>query len=86
MASARLVRALATRDVKVRKAPGVSGEVALTFRPLMDRVTGETTQPASIRLSTFATVEPLKRSDVTLENLRESNLADLVRRNVITLV
>lgn len=86
MASAKLVRALAEGKVVIRKAPRVGGEVMLTFRPLMNRTTGKVEQPASILLSGFNPVEPLKRSDVTLENLKNSNLGELVRRQAIVLV
>jgi len=86
MASAKLVRALAEGRVVIQKAPRVGGEVMLTFRPLMNRTTGKLEQPASIALSTFKPVDPLKRSDVTIEHLRNSNLADLVRRQAIVLL
>lgn len=86
MASAKLVRALAEGKVVIRKAPKVGGEVMLTFRPLMNRTTGKMEQPASIMLSSFKEVEPLRRSDVTLEHLKNSNLGDLVRRQAIVLV
>jgi hypothetical protein len=86
MASAKLVRALAEGKVVIQKAPKVGGEVMLTFRPLMNRQTGQMEKPASISLATFKPVEPLKRSDVTLEHLRNSNLDDLVRRGAIVLV
>lgn len=86
MASAKLVRALAEGKVVIQKAPKVGGEVMLTFRPLMNRTTGKVEQPASITLSTFKPVEPLKRSDVTLEHLRNSNLEALVQRRAIVLL
>jgi len=86
MASAKLVRALAEGKVVIRKAPKVGGEVMLSFRPLMNRKTGKIEQPASISLSTFKPVEPLNRSDVTLEHLRNSNLEELMHRNAIVLV
>lgn len=86
MASAKLVRALAEGRVVIQKAPKVGGEVMLTFRPLMNRQTGQVEKPKSISLSAFQPVEPLKRSDVTLENLKHSNLGDLVRRNAIVLL
>jgi hypothetical protein len=34
----------------------------------------------------FKPVEPLRRSDVTLEHLRNSNLGDLLRRQAIVLL
>ena len=86
MASAKLVRALAEGKVVIQKAPKVGGEVMLTFRPLLNRKTGKLEQPASMSLSTFKPVEPMRRSDVTLEHLRNSNLDELVRRNAIVLV
>ena len=86
MASAKLVRALAEGKVVIQKGPRIGGEVMLTFRPLVNRKTGKTEQPASISLKTFKPFEPLKRSDVTIEHLRNSNLADLVRRQAIVLV
>lgn len=86
MASAKLVRALAERHVVIQKAPRVAGEVVLTFQPLLNRETGETVQPASILLSTWKPIEPLLRSDVTIDNLRHSNLEDLVARRAIILL
>ena len=86
MASAKLVRALAEGRVVIRKAPRVGGEVMLSFRPLLNRQTGKMEQPASIMLAGFKEIEPLKRSDVTLEHLKHSNLGDLVRRNAIVLL
>jgi len=86
MASAKLVRALAERRVVLQKAPRVAGEVVLAFRPLLDRKTGKTNQPASITLSGWKPVEPLKRSDVSLENLRHSNLENLVARRAVVLL
>lgn len=86
MASAKLVRALAEGKVVIQKAPKVGGEVMLTFRPLMNRTTGKMEQPASIMLSGFKPVDPLKRSDVTLEHLKNSNIGDLLRRNAIVLL
>ena len=86
MASAKLVRALAEGKVVLKKAPKVGGEVMLTFRPLMNRQTGKVEQPASIMIAGFRPVEPLKRSDVTLEHLRNSNLDDLVHRGAVVLL
>lgn len=86
MASAKLVRALAEGKVVIQKAPRVGGEVMLTFRPLVNRQTGQVEQPASISLTTFKPFEPLKRSDVTIEHLRNSNINDLVRRQAIVLL
>ena len=86
MASAKLVRALAEGRVVIQKAPKVGGEVMLSFRPLLNRETGKMEQPASIMLSGFKPVEPLKRSDVTLEHLKHSNLGDLMRRQAIILL
>lgn len=86
MASAKLVRALAEGKVLIQKAPRVGAEVMLSFRPLMNRKTGKVEKPASIILSGFKPVDPLKRSDVTLENLRNSNLADLIKRQAIVLL
>jgi hypothetical protein len=86
MASAKLVRALAEGRVVIRKAPKVGGEVMLSFRPLLNRQTGKMEKPGSIMLSGFKPVEPLKRSDVTIEHLKHSNIGDLVRRNAIVLL
>lgn len=86
MASAKLVRALAEGRVVLQKAPRVGGEVMLTFRPLLNRTTGKVEQPASISLNSFKPVDPLRRSDVTLEHLKNSNLGDLLRRNAVVLV
>jgi hypothetical protein len=86
MASAKLVRALAEGKVTIQKAPKIGGEVMLTYRPLMNRQTGKIEQPASVTLSTFRPFEPLKRSDVTIDHLRNSNLEDLVRRGAIVLL
>lgn len=86
MASAKLVRALAEGRVVLQKAPKIGGEVMLSFRPLINRATGKREQPASIMLSSFKPVDPLKRSDVTIEHLKNSNLGDLVRRNAVVLL
>lgn len=86
MASAKLVRALAEGRVVLQKAPRVGGEVMLTFQPLLNRKTGKMEQPASIMLSAFKPVEPLRRSAVTIEHLKHSNLGDLVRRNAVVLL
>jgi hypothetical protein len=86
MASAKLVRALAEGRVVIQKAPRVGGEVMLSFRPLLNRTTGRMEQPASITMNGFKPVEPLRRSDVTLEHLRNSNLGDLLRRQAIVLL
>lgn len=86
MASAKLTKALASGNVKLRKAPRISGEVQLLFYPLMDKATGKTNQPQPITISSWKEIDPLKRSDVTLENLRHSNLADLVRKQAVILL
>lgn len=85
MASARYVKAIATGNVKLRKAPKVSGEVMLTFSPLYNTTSGETEKPKSISIG-FRDMEPLKRSDVTLENIKNSNLEQLVRRRAVVLL
>jgi len=86
MASAKLVKALAEGKVVIQRAPRVSGEVQLSFRPTYDPKTGKTTQPAPVILSTWKPVEPLKRSDVTLDHLKNSNLEALVRKQAIILL
>ena len=86
MASAKLVRALAQGRVVFKKAPMISGQVQLTFRPTVDQRTGKVTQPAPIVLSGWEQVDPMKRSDVTLDHLRNSNLEDLVQRQAIVLL
>jgi hypothetical protein len=86
MASARLTRALAEGQVKIQRAPRVGCEVMLAFRPLRNRETGQMEKLASISLSTFRPIEPLKRSGVTIEHLRNSNLDDLLRRQAVILV
>jgi hypothetical protein len=86
MASARLTKALAEQKVIIKKAPRVSGEVMLTFFPLMDRKTGKVSQPAAISLNGWTPVEPLRRSDVTIDNLRASNLEALVKRQAVVLL
>jgi len=86
MASAKLVKALAEGRVIFKKAPMISGQVQLTFLPVYNPQTGKTMQPAPILLSGWEEVDPLKRSDVTIENLRSSNLEDLVRRQAIVLL
>jgi len=84
MASAKLTKALAEQRVILTKAPRVGGEVVLVFRPLLNRLTGKTEQPASITIGRKP-INPLSRTDVTMENLRHSNLEDLVRRGAVTL-
>lgn len=82
MASAKLMAALATGNVILRKAPRVSGEVQLVFKPLYNRTTGKTEIPNTIPIG-FKPVDPLKRSDVTLDHLRHSNLEQLVRKRAV---
>lgn len=84
MASAKLVEALATGNVTLRKAPRVSGEVQLIFQPLYNRKTGKTETPNAIPIG-FKPVNPLKRSDVTLDHLKHSNLEQLVRKRAVVL-
>ncbi len=85
MASAKLTKALATSNIVLQKAPRVSGEVALTFRPLYNKTTGKTEQPKSVTIDTKP-IDPLKRSDVTLDHIKNSNLDQLVRRRLVVLV
>jgi len=85
MASAKLTKALAEGKVVIQKAPRISGQVQLSFRPTYDPKTGKTTQPAPVILSGWNEVEPLKRSDVTLDHLKNSNLDKLVRKQAIIL-
>ena len=85
MASAKYVKALASRKIKLRKAPRTSGEVALVFRPLYDQQTGKTVQPKTISIG-WTPMEPLKRTDVSLDNIRHSNLEQLVGRRAVVLL
>jgi hypothetical protein len=85
MASAKLTKALAERRIILRKSPRVAGEVMLSFRPILDEKTGRTRQPASISIG-WRPVEPLRRTDVTFDNIRNSNLGDLVARRAVTLL
>ena len=82
MASAKLVEALATGKVVLRKAPRISGEVQLVFRPLYNKQTGKTETPNAVPIG-WTPVEPLKRSDVTMDHIRHSNLELLVRKRAI---
>lgn len=84
MASAKLIEALATGKVVLRKAPRVSGEVQLVFQPLYNRTTGKTETPNAIPVG-FKPVDPLKRSDVTLDHLKHSNLELLVRKRAVVI-
>jgi len=84
MASAKYVKALASRNIKLRKAPRISGEVSLIFNPLYDPETGKTVQPKSIPIG-WKEIEPLRRTDVSLENIRHSNLEQLIRRRAVVL-
>jgi hypothetical protein len=86
MASAKLIKALASQKVKIRKSPRISGEVILTFRPLYNKQSGKVEAPKPISIQGFRDIEPLRRSDVTIENLRNSNLEDLVRRQAVVLL
>jgi len=86
MASAKLIKALASQNVKFRKSPKTSGEVMLTFKPTYNKTTGKTTTPKPISIQGFSEVQPLLRSDVTIDHLRNSNLEDLVRRQAIVLL
>lgn len=86
MASAKLVKALAEQRVLLRKAPRVSGEVVLTFRGIVNRQTGVMEKPADIRIMGWREVDPMRRVGVTVEQLRNSNLADLIRRQAVVLL
>ena len=85
MASAKYVKALASRQIKLRKAPRISGEVALVFRPLYNQETGKTVQPKTISIG-WKAMEPLRRTDVSMENIRNSNLEQLIRRRAVVLL
>ncbi len=85
MASAKLTKALATGNVVIQKAPKVSGEVQLVFEALYNKTTGKTETPKPISVG-WKPVDPLKRSDVTLDNVRHSNLHQLVRRRAVVLL
>ena len=85
MASAKLTKALASGNVVLQKAPRVTGEVLLQFKPLYDKETGKTVQPKPIPI-TLRPVDPLKRTDVSVENLRHSNLENLVRRQAVKIL
>lgn len=85
MASAKYVKAIATGNIVIQKAPRVSGETMLVFNPLLNKKTGKVETPKSISIGS-SPVEPLKRSDVTLDHLKHSNLQDLVRRQAIKLL
>jgi len=85
MASAKYVKALASENVKLQKAPRVGGEVMLVFSPLYNKESGKTEQPKSISIGTKA-IEPLKRSDVTMDNIRHSNLEQLIRKQAVRLL
>ena len=86
MASAKLIKALASQKIKIRKSPKISGEVMLTFKPVYNKETGKVATPKPISIQGFKEIDPLKRSDVTIENLRNSNLEDLVRRQAVVLL
>lgn len=86
MASAKLVKALAEQNVRLRKGPRVSGEVVLSFRGVMNRQTGTMEKPSDIRIVDWREVNPMARVGVTIEQLRNSNLADLVRRQAVVLI
>lgn len=85
MASAKLTKALAEQRIILRRAPRVSGEVMLAFRPLLNRTTGKVQQPASISIG-WKAIEPMRRTDVTFDNVRHSNIHDLVRRGAVVLL
>ncbi len=85
MASAKLTKALAEQRIVLQKAPRVGGEVMLAFRPLLNKITGKVEHPASISIG-WKAIEPVKRTDVTMDNMRHSNLDDLVRRGAVVLV
>lgn len=85
MASAKLVEALATGNVVIQKAPKVSGEVQLVFQPLYNKTTGKTDIPNPISIG-WKPVHPMKRSDVTLDNIKHSNLEVLVRKRAVVLL
>ena len=85
MASAKYVKAMASGIIRLQKAPRVGGEVMLVFRPLYNKTTGKPDTPKSITVGTSA-VEPMLRSDVTLDNLRHSNLEHLIRRQAVRLL
>jgi hypothetical protein len=57
----------------------------LVFKPLLNKQTGKVETPRSISIG-LTPIEPLKRSDVTLDHLKHSNLQDLVRRQAVKLL
>jgi hypothetical protein len=84
MASAKLTKALAEQRIVLKKAPRIQGEVVLAFRPMLNKRTGKMEQPASIAIG-WRSVNPLARTGVTIDNVRNSNLQDLVRRGAVVL-
>jgi hypothetical protein len=86
MASAKLTKALAEKKVLLQKAPTISGEVQLLFYPVYNARTGKTETPAPLLIAHGKAVDPLTRTGVTVDHLRNSNLEDLVRAQVVVVL
>lgn len=85
--SAKYVKALASGRVVVQRRAHVTGEVNIMLPVQVDAATGERTYPAPITISSDAPVDLIRQLGLSIEQIRNSNLKDLVSRfNLLDLV
>lgn len=77
--SAKYLKAIAMKKVVARKR--TAGEVQIVFP-----VRADGTQPKSVCLHSFDAIDLLSRVDVTLDDIKRSNLDNLVARGAVELV
>lgn len=80
--SAKYLKAIASKKIVAKSR--TSGEIRIVFQP-NEVSRGEFVQPRSIKLGEKA-INLLNRSDVTLDDIKRSNLAALVSRGAVDLV
>jgi hypothetical protein len=82
MASAKYIKAMAMQTIVIQRASSFSGEVQIAFAPPIDE--GQQLKP--ILLNSARQVDVLKRVGVTLEDVKRSNLRQLVDSGTVDLV
>lgn len=80
--STRYLRAIQDGRAVVRKAKHVGSDVLIVFRPALDRRHQPQTLPP-ISLRTYEALDLLAIEGVTLDQIRNSNLGDLVARGLV---
>jgi len=78
--SVKYKKAIAMRTATVKRAPQVSGEVRIIFKEIDGRL------PKPISLNSNQPIDLLKRTDVTLSDVKRSNLQDLVNRGAVEMI